>query len=178
MGVEVRDAITPSARPAGTAVRRLRNRPARAATDANSATMICTTTNGQNVGLRSVLTAEVSTPVAIPTPGPASAVARMVPVVSRNSGSAMASTTAERARLMAAATGISASNRTGTDRFRGSRAKDKYPSTMPATTEPSKIVRALRAAHLHDASRIDLLRLACERIRALGAPYTSVYAYM
>ena len=46
---------------------------------------------------------------------------------------------------------------------------------MPAT---SPIVRALRAAHLHDASRQELLQLACERLRALGAPYTSVYAYM
>jgi GAF domain-containing protein len=44
--------------------------------------------------------------------------------------------------------------------------------------EPGKIVRALRAAHLHDASRHDLLQLACDRIRAEGAPYTSVYAYM
>src|SRR5437879_7685033 len=35
------------------------------------------------LGLRSVLTADVTTPVAIPTPGPASAVARIVPVVSR-----------------------------------------------------------------------------------------------
>jgi GAF domain-containing protein len=40
------------------------------------------------------------------------------------------------------------------------------------------IVRALRAAHLHDTPRADLLRLACEKIRGLGAPYTSVYAYM
>lgn len=40
------------------------------------------------------------------------------------------------------------------------------------------IVRALRAAHLHDAPRAELLRLACERIRGLGPPYTSVYAYM
>src|SRR5438034_381445 len=47
----------------------------------------------------------------------------------------------------------------------------------PATTA-SGIVRALRAAHLHDATRSELLRLACDRIRALGAPYTSVYAYM
>ena len=39
-------------------------------------------------------------------------------------------------------------------------------------------MRALRAAHLHDVSRHDLLRLACERIRGLGAPFTSVYAYM
>lgn len=40
------------------------------------------------------------------------------------------------------------------------------------------IVRALRAAHLHDASREALLTMACEKIRAAGAPYTSVYAYM
>ena len=46
---------------------------------------------------------------------------------------------------------------------------------MPAT---SPIVRALRAAHLHDASRAELLQLACDRLRVLGAPYTSVYAYM
>lgn len=49
---------------------------------------------------------------------------------------------------------------------------------MTATLDPGKIVRALRAAHLHDASRGELLRLACERLRSLGAPYTSVYAYM
>jgi GAF domain-containing protein len=42
----------------------------------------------------------------------------------------------------------------------------------------SPIVRALRAAHLHDASRAELLQLACERLRGLGAPFTSVYAYM
>lgn len=42
----------------------------------------------------------------------------------------------------------------------------------------SPIVRALRAAHLHDAARSELLRLACERIRACGPPFTSVYAYM
>ena len=42
----------------------------------------------------------------------------------------------------------------------------------------SPIVRALRAAHLHDASRAELLQLACDRLRGLGAPYTSVYAYM
>src|SRR5258708_25356827 len=44
------------------------------------------------------------------------------------------------------------------------------------TTSP--IVRALRAAHLHDASPAELLQLACERLRGLGAPFTSVYAYM
>jgi len=42
----------------------------------------------------------------------------------------------------------------------------------------SPIVRALRAAHLHDASRADILQLACDRLRGLGAPFTSVYAYM
>src|SRR2546426_143750 len=61
MGVEVTDAITPSPSPAGTAVRKLRNSPARAAAQAYSATMICTTTNGQKVGLRSVLTSAVNT---------------------------------------------------------------------------------------------------------------------
>jgi GAF domain-containing protein len=40
------------------------------------------------------------------------------------------------------------------------------------------LVRALRAAHLHDAPREQLLALACERIRAWGSPFTSVYAYM
>src|SRR5439155_17416296 len=88
-----------------------------AAAHAYSATMICTTTNGQNVGLRSVLTADVTTPVAMPTPGPASAVARIAPVVSRNSGRATASTTAESARLMAAATGTRTSRRTDTGRL-------------------------------------------------------------
>ena len=42
----------------------------------------------------------------------------------------------------------------------------------------SPIVRALRAAHLHDAARAQLLQVACDRIRGLGAPFTSVYAYM
>lgn len=49
---------------------------------------------------------------------------------------------------------------------------------MPATIEPSVIVRALRAAHLHDAPRGALLQLACDRLHAQGPPYTSVYAYM
>lgn len=40
------------------------------------------------------------------------------------------------------------------------------------------LVRALRAAQLHDAPRDRLLALACERIRAWGSPFTSVYAYM
>ncbi len=49
---------------------------------------------------------------------------------------------------------------------------------MTTATTASGIVRALRAAHLHDATRRELLQVACDRIRALGAPYTSVYAYM
>jgi GAF domain-containing protein len=50
--------------------------------------------------------------------------------------------------------------------------------TTGTRSDPAAAVRALRAAHQHDASRTDLLRLACERIRAWGGPYTSVYAYM
>src|SRR2546425_4453442 len=49
--------------------------------------------------------------------------------------------------------------------------------TAPPTAA-GKIVRALRAAHLHDIGRQGLLQLACDRLRARGAPYTSVYAYM
>jgi L-methionine (R)-S-oxide reductase len=50
--------------------------------------------------------------------------------------------------------------------------------TAAAQGDPRSLVRALRAAHLHDAPRADLLRMACERIRAWGGPYTSIYAYM
>src|SRR5437867_859757 len=71
IGVEVSDAITPRPSPAGTAVLRLRNSAARAANPAYSATMTCTTTKGQKVGLRSVLTADVSAPTAMPTTGAA-----------------------------------------------------------------------------------------------------------
>lgn len=51
---------------------------------------------------------------------------------------------------------------------------------MSTSTEsdPTGVVRALRAAHLHESTRVDLLRMACERIRGWGGPYTSVYAYM
>ena len=49
---------------------------------------------------------------------------------------------------------------------------------MTVVSEASKIVRALRAAHLHDVGRKALLQMACDRLQALGAPYTSVYAYM
>src|SRR5260370_1437589 len=40
------------------------------------------------------------------------------------------------------------------------------------------LIRVLHAAPLHDVSRQDLLQLACERLRAGGAPDTAVYAYM
>ena len=42
----------------------------------------------------------------------------------------------------------------------------------------TEVVRALRAAHLHDVGRQALLQMACDRIRDWGAPFTSVYAYM
>ena len=45
-------------------------------------------------------------------------------------------------------------------------------------SEAAKVVRALRAAHLHDEGRQALLQMACERIRSWGPAYTSVYAYM
>lgn len=50
--------------------------------------------------------------------------------------------------------------------------------TTSSAAEATKLVRALRAAHLHDVGRQVLLQMACERIRAWGPPYTSVYAYM
>ena len=50
--------------------------------------------------------------------------------------------------------------------------------TTSSASEATKVVRALRAAHLHDDGRQALLTMACERIRAWGPPYTSVYAYM
>ena len=50
--------------------------------------------------------------------------------------------------------------------------------TAGFASDPTGVVRALRAAHLHDVPREQLLRLACEKIQAWGGPYTSVYAYM
>ena len=50
--------------------------------------------------------------------------------------------------------------------------------TEGTVSEAAKVVRALRAAHLRDESRKALLRMACDRIRSWGPPYTSVYAYM
>ena len=50
--------------------------------------------------------------------------------------------------------------------------------TTRTNSDPRGVVRALRAAHLHDVPRADLLRMACEKIQGWGGPYTSVYAYM
>lgn len=41
-----------------------------------------------------------------------------------------------------------------------------------------RIVAALRGAFTRDVGRQELLRLAAERMRAAGKPYTSVYMYM
>lgn len=49
---------------------------------------------------------------------------------------------------------------------------------MTSGVDPAGVMRVLRAAHLHDQPPAALLRLACERIRAWGPPFTSVYAYM
>ena len=48
---------------------------------------------------------------------------------------------------------------------------------MPAL-HADPIVAALRGAFTRGATRHDLLQLAADRIRAAGAPYTSVYLYM
>jgi len=50
--------------------------------------------------------------------------------------------------------------------------------TGGTVADTAKVVRALRAAHLHDEGRQVLLQMACDRIRSWGPPYTSVYAYM
>ena|SRR5438128_672897 len=44
--------------------------------------------------------------------------------------------------------------------------------------DADRLVAALRGAFARDVGRIELLRLAAEKIRAAGAPYTSVYLYM
>lgn len=41
-----------------------------------------------------------------------------------------------------------------------------------------RIVAALRGAFARDLDRAAMLKLAAERIRAAGSPYTSVYMYM
>ncbi|MFZ5625090.1 MAG: GAF domain-containing protein [Gemmatimonadota bacterium] len=44
--------------------------------------------------------------------------------------------------------------------------------------DPQPIIAALRGAFAREAGRQALLQLAADRIRAAGAPYTSVYLYM
>jgi GAF domain-containing protein len=47
-----------------------------------------------------------------------------------------------------------------------------------AILDAEKVVAALRGAFAREADRQALLRIAADRIRAAGAPYTSVYLYM
>src|SRR2546425_6099322 len=47
-----------------------------------------------------------------------------------------------------------------------------------AVLDADRVIAALRGAFARDAGRVELLRLAAEKIRAAGAPYTSVYLYM
>jgi len=47
-----------------------------------------------------------------------------------------------------------------------------------AILDGDRVVAALRGAFSRDVGRQALLTLAAERIRAAGAPYTSVYLYM
>lgn len=44
--------------------------------------------------------------------------------------------------------------------------------------DPTPIVAALRGAFARDAGRTSLLKIAADRIRSAGEPYTSVYMYM
>src|SRR5215210_2106689 len=44
--------------------------------------------------------------------------------------------------------------------------------------DAGRVVAALRGAFAREVSRGELLRIAAERIRAAGPPYTSVYLYM
>jgi GAF domain-containing protein len=47
-----------------------------------------------------------------------------------------------------------------------------------AVLNGDSVVAALRGGFARDLGRTELLRLAAERIRAAGGPYTSVYMYM
>ena len=44
--------------------------------------------------------------------------------------------------------------------------------------DSSRVIAALRGGFAREVGRAELLRIAAERIRAAGAPYTSVYLYM
>ena len=47
-----------------------------------------------------------------------------------------------------------------------------------AVLDADRVIAALRGAFARDVGRAELLKLAAEKIRAAGAPYTSVYLYM
>ena len=47
-----------------------------------------------------------------------------------------------------------------------------------AVLNADKVIAALRGAFAREAGRAELLRIAAEKIRAAGPPYTSVYLYM
>jgi L-methionine (R)-S-oxide reductase len=47
-----------------------------------------------------------------------------------------------------------------------------------AVLDADRVIAALRGAFARDVGRVELLTLAAEKIRAAGAPYTSVYLYM
>lgn len=44
--------------------------------------------------------------------------------------------------------------------------------------DAEKVIASLRGAFARDVGRKELLRIAAEKIRAAGEPYTSVYLYM
>ena len=47
-----------------------------------------------------------------------------------------------------------------------------------AVLDADRVIAALRGAFARDAGRVELLKLAAEKIRGAGAPYTSIYMYM
>ena len=47
-----------------------------------------------------------------------------------------------------------------------------------AILDADKVIASLRGAFARDVGRAELLRIAAEKIRAAGEPYTSVYLYM
>ena len=49
---------------------------------------------------------------------------------------------------------------------------------MTARLDPAPILAGLRGLFARDADRAAILQYAADRIRAAGAPYTSVYLYM
>ena len=44
--------------------------------------------------------------------------------------------------------------------------------------DSEKVIASLRGAFARDVGRVELLRIAAEKIRGAGEPYTSVYLYM